>query len=292
VTEEQLTNPFQAIEIAPPAPLGSFDLRFAAAMARLANLAYSPFETDNGVELRKLLAPGALTLRQTFSWIPSDVGLHPRSWRDRGTQGYLVYGARYAALVFRGTTDTTDWKTDLRARKVVVRSEDHIARVHAGFGSAYSQVSPKIESAVTELMSADRLPLFIVGHSLGGALAQIALASLAYDRIAACYTFGSLSVASAWYRTDLRAPHHRIVNGWDVVPEVPTIFRGYAHTEASWRLKKDPPKTVLSRGRFILRALWINLRSLVGAAFGKDWVGVRDHAMTNYIARLDAVTAK
>ncbi|MEZ0304628.1 MAG: hypothetical protein ACAH24_21595 [Hyphomicrobiaceae bacterium] len=38
--------------------------------------------------------------------------------------------------------------------------------------------------------------------------------------------------------------------------------------------------------------LAVNLRSLVGAAFGKDWVGVRDHAMTNYIARLDAVTAK
>ena len=51
------------------------------------------------------------------------------------------------------------------------------------------------------------LGLYIAGHSLGGALAQIAAASLSeMDNLAACYTFGSPRVATLGFDTPGEVP--------------------------------------------------------------------------------------
>jgi alpha-beta hydrolase superfamily lysophospholipase len=61
-------------------------------------------------------------------------------------------------------------------------------------------------------------PLFLTGHSLGGALATLA-ASRWPAR--ACYTFGAPRVGDGAFARTLRAPLYRVVNGQDVVPRVP-----------------------------------------------------------------------
>ena len=66
-----------------------------------------------------------------------------------------------------------------------------------------------------------RLPLFITGHSLGGALALLATKLVAPDVTGACYTFGAPRVANYEYFRLLKTPVYRIVNSSDVVPRVP-----------------------------------------------------------------------
>ena len=66
------------------------------------------------------------------------------------------------------------------------------------------------------------LGIYITGHSLGGALAQISAAALSKnDNVAACYTFGSPRVATLRFDTEVKCPHYRVIDNWDLVPGVP-----------------------------------------------------------------------
>ena len=79
------------------------------------------------------------------------------------------------------------------------------------------------------------VPIYFIGHSLGGALAQIATAKFGSDRVAACYTFGSPRVGSAFFDLWVKPPSYRVVNYADLVPQI-TVRKtssGPAHMIAS-----------------------------------------------------------
>ncbi|WP_018871047.1 lipase family protein [Thioalkalivibrio sp. ALgr3] len=94
------------------------------------------------------------------------------------------------------------------------------------------------------------------GHSLGGALAQLAAFYLYRDlfgdsgQLAAVYTFGSPRVFGTEQARHLERaspyPHFRVVNGADLVPRVPPVARGFRHTgrnvyiERNGDIRKDP----------------------------------------------------
>ena len=65
------------------------------------------------------------------------------------------------------------------------------------------------------------LPLFITGHSLGGALALLATKLVAPNVNGACYTFGAPRIGNYEYFRFLKTPVYRIVNSSDIVPRVP-----------------------------------------------------------------------
>ena len=89
-------------------------------------------------------------------------------------------------LAFRGTEKKLkDWKTDLRIKMEAVEGKK--GRIHEGFQAAYEAVRNRIETKIKEHPG---VPLFITGHSLGGALAIVATRFLHADNLAACYTFG------------------------------------------------------------------------------------------------------
>ena len=139
------------------------------------------------------------------------------------TQGFMA--KRRAAkgkrdmmvLAFRGTEKKLmDWKTDLRIELKAV-SDKH-GRIHGGFLAAYTAVSSKIQAKVAEHAG---VPLFITGHSLGGALAVVATRFLHTDNLAACYTFGSPRVGDRALSSVFRTPIYRVVNAADGVPRIP-----------------------------------------------------------------------
>jgi len=65
------------------------------------------------------------------------------------------------------------------------------------------------------------VPIYITGHSLGGALAQIAGAVLGSDQVAACYTFGAPRVGNFYFDLWVKVPSYRVMNYADIVPQIP-----------------------------------------------------------------------
>src|SRR6185369_11657761 len=97
---------------------------------------------------------------------------------------------------------------------------EYDGRVHHGFSSALKHTWGKVERLVEAL---DDKPLFLTGHSMGGALAVLAacrLAKLGRPPVAT-YTFGSPRVGDRAFCAGYRLPTYRVVNGLDLVPEMP-----------------------------------------------------------------------
>ena len=136
----------------------------------------------------------------------------------------------YVVLAFRGTEKkVSDWLTDARCVPAVQGE----ARVHTGFLEAFAATTDATGRTAKEVVedilvrpdarddAGQLLPLFITGHSLGGALALFATRLVAPDVNGACYTFGAPRVGNYEYFRFVKTPVYRVVNSADVVPRVP-----------------------------------------------------------------------
>jgi hypothetical protein len=138
--------------------------------------------------------------------------------------------APYVVVAFRGTEmKVEDWLTDAKA----IPTEKGDSKVHTGFLRALNvETNPQGKTALIcvqdILKKADAnddkshpLPLFITGHSLGGALALLTTKEIASDINGACYTYGGPRVANYEHFEGMKTPVFRVVNSADIVPRVP-----------------------------------------------------------------------
>ena len=137
-----------------------------------------------------------------------------------------------AVVCFRGTKQIRDWMTNLDISPVPItdaKTGAIIGNMHRGFHDAYTSVHDDISYC---LNGHEDLPLYITGHSLGGALAVVATWFQSSERLAACYTFGAPRVGDQGLIDRFKTPIYRIVNGPDPVTLVPPsgfardIFKG------------------------------------------------------------------
>ena len=255
-----------------PKQRAAFSDRTAWVMACMSQLAYEPFEKkDNNASLGLFISKldsGGFKLVDTF-----DVD---------GTQAFLAYNKFYAVLAFRGTSDWTDVQTDLRAKRV--KASDGIGKVHSGFYNAFDLVSGRITKRLEQDEVKD-LPLYITGHSLGGALATVALRFLEKkeglkDRIAACYTFGSPRVGNADFEEDIRSPVYRVVNFTDIVTFLPLLTMGFIHVGDVRYLDYGSPR-LLRRWRPLSQRLFLFLQIFLGLV-----PAIKNHGIQKYIDKL------
>lgn len=139
---------------------------------------------------------------------------------NNGTQAILLENDKYIFLGFRGTEATSikDIKADAKAIITVCTSG---GKIHSGFDEAFNQVSVEIQTTLDQKEFTSK-PLFITGHSLGGALATVATKKLMHKGgIAACYTFGSPRVGDEEWTINIKTPVYRIVNAADPVTMLP-----------------------------------------------------------------------
>ena len=146
------------------------------------------------------------------------------------TQAFLAKRTRNGedpmlVLAFRGTEPKkpADIKADLHAEPIEVGPEAKQCKVHTGFYKAFKAVEDAIEEELKK-PELQNIPLYITGHSLGGALAIIASYRLERDSLAACYTFGAPRVGNRAFGQSLKAPVYRVVNASDLVPRLPPSF--------------------------------------------------------------------
>ena len=264
--------------------------RTAALMATFSQLAYIPFvadqppsalgaaklETPNGrAQLAASLAAGKFELVAVFN--KDDI------------QAFLaVNSARFAVLAFRGTANFGDWKINLDAARMPLPGFAGV-QVHSGFWGAFAASRADIRAAVDASVPSD-LGLYITGHSLGGALAQIASAVLERDNLAACYTFGSPRVATLGFDRQVKCPHYRLINHWDLVPGVPPPAPwGYQHSGDPRLLTGPRPLEALRRDRGVWARLAVDLWSLLVWPLTRRFFAIDDHMIWNYRTQLETI---
>ncbi|HEJ0336427.1 TPA: lipase family protein [Klebsiella aerogenes] len=151
---------------------------------------------------------------------------------DGDTQLYYVYNADKVIVAWRGTASVFDVGTDLAFRPVSSELCDinktecttllPAGKVHTGFWSGYSRVGRLFSKEVKILNDlAERLDVFICGHSLGGALALIHSADLKiYNPL--LYTYGMPRTFTHDAVMQLsEITHFRHINDNDPIPAVP-----------------------------------------------------------------------
>ena len=272
-----------------PTLRAAYSDRAAAIMAAFCQNAYLPFDvppkrgrgpkattTDDGMsQLAKALADGDFRLVKVFN--------------HAEVQGFLaVRDDDFAVLAFRGTSSLQDWGVDLNAG---LRSKTDFkgVRLHSGFWNAFAGARAEIETAVAAHVPSD-LPLYLTGHSLGGALALIAAAVLERENRAACYTFGCPRVATREFDSDVKCPHYRVVNNWDLVPGVPAGFLGYSHAGDPRLLAPHRGGVeVLRRDRTPLARFFVDVLSIATIVIYRRWLAIDDHMIWNYRHRLEQV---
>ncbi len=245
--------------LSPPMARPAYSDRMAYVLAEMSDLAYHRFEDQSDVvndAVARVLALESktdATIRELLDRFAADVVstrrlsltalttvLHNSGFalldviNVGDTQGFVckrIAAAEppYLVLAFRGTEKkVSDWLTDARCAPTVAGP----ARVHTGFLVAFTRhtddTGRTVQQVVEEILGrpdaqADGrpLPLFITGHSLGGALALLATRLVAPNVNGACYTFGAPRVGNYEYFRGLKTPVYRVVNSSDVVPRVP-----------------------------------------------------------------------
>jgi triacylglycerol lipase len=204
-------------------------------------------------------------------------------------QSLVLSSSEAIVLAFRGTDPGLlhNWITDLDAAQV----DGVVGRVHQGFQGGLDQVWNETCGELFRRQGLQGRPLWITGHSLGGALAVLATANLrlgtARRPVNGLYTFGCPRVGDETFRQafdhDFRGGAFRFVNQNDPVPRLPTREMGFAHGgtflyfDEHQDLQNDP-----GYWNSLLETLRVDLHHI--DAFLTS--GIADHPMTEYLEGL------
>ena len=215
----------------PAFDLSKADFLRAAWMADAAMLAYGRRgkRKMDQAEVKAIFAGASLEPEFIGDWFSAGAS---------GTQGYFASNDRFGLLAFRGTEkdDPDDILTDLKALLIKNPKQDawvpgsSEVLVHSGFHEGLERVWKGVSDPVASYRSSHPgAPLFITGHSLGAALATIAL-----DRInegpVCLYTYGCPRVGNPAFCARLKNREgYRMVDGNDLVTHVPPESPLYTH---------------------------------------------------------------
>ena len=204
-------------------------------------------------------------------------------------------------VVFRGTCPESrqQVKADILSH---MNPEPDAGRVHLGFQNELDNVWQEIETAITPHVGH---PIYVVGHSLGGAMATIAAARLLRKSLkygnpaltpAGLITFGSPRAGDSEFASFVhginisqneseRIGIWRFRNNNDIVTRVPPYFLGWKHCgrtvyiDHKENIHFDPWLSTLILSGFRGAGLRI-LRD-----------SVADHSMSNYLQTLEKHSA-
>lgn len=203
---------------------------------------------------------------------------------NRDTQAFLAGNDSMLLLAFRGTQPTRlkDWMSDLDIDLVGGPG----GKVHEGFLVALSYVWRDIWQFISN--HRNRRPLWVTGHSLGAALATLAVAKLRLEKdepVNGLYTFGQPRTGNREFAknfdADFAAQTFRYVNNNDIVPRVPFRALDYSHV-GSFRyfdVNGDQHDEESVWWEKLLDRMKGRIEDLLQP--GTD--GIKDHAIVNYI---------
>ena len=246
-------------------------------MARISQAIYEKNpQRNNEVNRKQMLA----SLKEEDSGFEEVIAQNNKS-----TQSALVVHKNYMTMAFRGTDELADWADNLDFRS----KKTKFGKFHKGFLNALNDVWKELFSVYqSKRREFPFRPLFITGHSLGGALATVAAARLAKKDLPfiSVYTFGQPRAAhrssKIALQTDLKDKFFRFQNNSDLVTRIPARIMKYTHvgqclyiTEAG-QIQDDPGYWA----RF-LDSVKGSIMNLVNDEAGVE--GLNDHKIHAYV---------
>ena len=230
--------------------------------------------------------------------------------KGRDTQAYMFRTESFMVLAFRGSQEPKDWLTNVttQLRNFTIRKDgittlsSYKGRVHTGFFLAWASIERAVLSQIGRWREdafdrgEDLPPLYITGHSLGGALATMAAAALSDNgiNVAGVYTFGQPRVGDRTFvnqlNTHTKGKVFRFVNNNDIVPHVPPPFSIWNPTRLYGHIGTikyfDAAGTIMSKSKLVSRIIdssWGLIKGVSGAGFDM----ITDHNMEYYVSHLD-----
>lgn len=152
--------------------------------------------------------------------------------------GFLIESDQCAILAFRGTGSAVDWVSDFIAHQTPYRPLRNAGLTHKGFTDIYMSARDQVHALLSQLPY-DK-PLFITGHSLGGALATLAALDIAANTpftSPVVYTFGAPRVGDPQFVQTYNyiVPfHYRYQNEFDIVPHLPPLVYQSPRTKGTY----------------------------------------------------------
>ncbi|NEQ96048.1 MAG: lipase family protein [Cyanothece sp. SIO2G6] len=245
-------------------------------MAKLANLVYHK-RPDGSPDEEKIFS---------LLQIEDDEFMSVTGASQQSAQGMLVEHDDYFCLAFRGTDELDDWLDNLKLfpEKVL------FGEFHRGFWNSVEDIWEELFTRYLELRQQKKRPLFLTGHSKGGAMATITAAKLIHRDwpFTSLYTFGqprAMTTATARiFNVEAKEKTFRFQNNNDLVTRAPARLMGYSHVGTYVHISND--------GTICLEpGFWLRFLDRVEGAIedlgelGID--GVKDHSMVNYLAAVN-----
>ena len=218
-----------------------------------------------------------------------------RFFSRRETQAFTIANDKMIITAFRGTepTNLKDWMTDADLNLI----DGPGGKVHEGFKRALTYVCQDIRNTISGFQRNGQ-SLWFTGHSLGAALATLAVATLRYKEdkpVYGLYTFGQPRTGDRdferTFNLDFKPQAFRFVNNNDVVPRVPPRELGYSHVgtflyfDADGNIHSDPSwwYRLLDgiRGRFD------SVKDRIDDFLKPGTDDIRDHSMDRYLENLE-----
>jgi triacylglycerol lipase len=220
----------------------------------------------------------------------SRLGLDRVEFLSKGdTEGFVAANEKIIIVAFRGTepTHVQDILTDARIHKVA----GPFGVMHRGFLHGFELVKDNMLAAIGRFRNADRpQSLWCTGHSLGAALAVVAVAALLAEgqAVDGLYNFGQPRVGDPAFADEFNhrfaGRHFRFVNNNDTVTRVPPREFGYRHTgEIRYIDITGQIQTDISFWRLFQDRIKGRMEDFLKP--GTD--GLKDHSMLRYVAHIE-----
>ena len=290
---------------------GTYNSGIAYWLAYMSELAYARIKDDSDLTKdhhTKKFPHEKLILSKLQALDPNFIGV--KGFENNSSQAVIIHHKNYLVVSFRGTDEIADWIDNINMGKTVSLSKikekfkksfkswmgmknsfstnQLFGQVHQGFYQAFLDVWDKDEMWIEleKLIKETKLPLWITGHSLGGAVATFAAAWMAERNlpIRGVYTFGQPRCGDKNFSTTLNAKlpnkFFRFHNNNDIVPRLPARLMNFEHTgrlvfiTEDGKLDADPARW----DRFLE-----SIRGIVDDIVDRDNIpnGIEDHNVVN-----------
>lgn len=192
--------------------LNGAEVRRGLFLAAVCSQTYAQFSNEDG----SFVLPPGYSLFDTIE-AKSFIGVWERF-------GFILQSPEEIVIAFRGTSSTTNWIADAIASQKSCGYIKESSLTHRGFTGIYASARKQVLSALRRLPQEQ--PLFVAGHSLGGALATLCAVDMAANtaRTPVLFTFGSPRVGDPDFAKAFAkyVPNsYRIANLFDVVTHAP-----------------------------------------------------------------------